>query len=1128
MARWLGLLILLTTAAPGETVRGVVVQRDGRPAAQATIRATLSEGGSYRGADRRSTMTAAADDDGRFAFEAPWPAGWWRRLWLMASAPPDGTGFWEFRGSADRLPERIVVTLEPLANYCGVVLGSAGRPQPGAVVEIMGLDQGWAYDRWPEGTGTAWAWGQESLIRCLADAAGRFRFEGLPLGFVVRVRASHPEAGAGGEGRWLDGAPNVEHRLRLINAPGITGRVIDGAGRSVAGLEVRTHVREGPTVATSADGRFCLTNLRSRDVPVSFGVDSRGRTIPPRIVTQTGPDPMRLGDLTVEPGARLSGVLIDGGTRRPLPQARVMLRAVLGRMRHEDPILAQPTTDAEGRFEAVLPRGPYVLQIGLPGYRPVVTSGELGEARSEPLRIVLRPDPRQTVYRILNAVVVDTAGQFLPGAVVALGEQWLTADGEGRIHADSRDGIPLDAFRVPKVFAPGHEPLVGYGESDSHDRLVRLVLRPLPSRAVDGRVVDEAGRPLDHGLVRMTEERGDEEWADEFRRLDWVARLGPDGRFHYPRAKARQPLHFRIDAPDYRLLAPAVLPAGDGGSLSIVVRRLTGRLRVLVTDASGRPAPGALVYVHGYCPEDPVRTDAAGRCLLTGLPTGRVTLEAMWGRRDLGRLAATVPEDGAPTVELTVSPFDARHTRDPGPVEFEHARALLRQAWELGLGDPPSLAQAARPGGPFLDASGVMAVAVAVDPELAWQLLSTIAEPARHDRYTGLLFESLAHRDPAAGWSQRERLASIADPVTRARASARLGLALCTSDPQAASALSAAIAPVALPLEERPEAWLSAADRAVLAWRLGRPEAEARVAELLAAEDGGLARREAERRLAREPELAERLLRHWLPSHVQFPEQPSRADYAARPADCLRVLCELRPADPRAAAMVFDRWLGHDGPFPPPGTYDHDVISQEERFLNDLVADLARDDPDLAERWARSAGRAELRGLLLSTVAARCPDPARALSLLREARTLGCPPARLSRAALDLAPDRAMAWAQQALRDESRYRYAFDLAWYAPNLIRERFEPEPWAIDPSEPYYGELIREALLLVTIDPDRAVEAVTAAGDSMASRVVLCAAARWLTLSRCERRDLGRYGLGDSIGYVQARKGDPDSLW
>lgn len=315
-----------------------------------------------------------------------------------------------------------------------------------------------------------------------------------------------------------------------------------GSGRENA-LSGKDHV----AAVTGADGRFELRSLRPDSAHVLLacrdGFGARVLDFPPG----EGREPLLdLGDVTLAPGAVLSGVVVDEHGR-PAVGARVECRgtsadrgalggapwsALDGRVG-----LREARADAAGRFAfADLDAGAYRVGASWRSDPPV----ELVEV---PLERAARADVRLALARglALEGRVQDAAGHPLAEALVSLwpagderrraAAQWTAADGSFRIA-----GLAAGAYDVLVEPDPIRErsPLAARRLSAVSPGGGELVLVLEPARVLQGRVLRPDGSPAADVDVEARETaRAGALWADARARTD------ADGRFRLPVAPDR-------------------------------------------------------------------------------------------------------------------------------------------------------------------------------------------------------------------------------------------------------------------------------------------------------------------------------------------------------------------------------------------------------------------------------------------------------------------------------------------------------------------------------------------------------------------------------------------------------------
>jgi uncharacterized protein YfaS (alpha-2-macroglobulin family) len=182
------------------------------------------------------------------------------------------------------------------------------------------------------------------------------------------------------------GEQPLDYDLVLSGNAGLAGTVRDAAsGAPLAGaLVVATDVR-GEVVAsgaTGADGGYDFTEL----VPGSYilavsGAGHRPTALPVEVASGT---PSRQ-DVTLEPGARLSGTVRASGSGKPLADARVTLLDAAGN------VVAATVTGEDGGYAfSDLDSGEYTVIAS--GYAPVATPLKVAGTGEEAFDVALGHD----------------------------------------------------------------------------------------------------------------------------------------------------------------------------------------------------------------------------------------------------------------------------------------------------------------------------------------------------------------------------------------------------------------------------------------------------------------------------------------------------------------------------------------------------------------------------------------------------------------------------------------------------------------------------------------------------------------------------------------------------------------
>ncbi len=298
------------------------------------------------------------------------------------------------------------------------------------------------------------------------------------------------------------------------------------------------------------------------------------------------------------------------------------------------------------------------LEVG--GRFRIVASGSCGgrhcgpieiddvRIRDEPYVVVLTPGARirgRAVHPdgspVIGAQVhsrLPPGGAFLPYEwnPSGLSARWATTDEKGAFAIDAPEG----ARYLLALYAPGRTFPVGAHPAMAGDTDVVLVAQP-PSR-ITGRIHDDSGAPADGFRITGVPAEGVPVlWSP--------SRVAADGFF----AAAVGPGRWRVsiwnerDEHDLRYALSDAIPAGthDVRLTLEVGAALAGR----VLAASGRPVPGARVWVMGPGVNRRARAGDDGRFLVHGIPPGRYEIFVRAPDGAEYALPAAVSEVGKPT-----------------------------------------------------------------------------------------------------------------------------------------------------------------------------------------------------------------------------------------------------------------------------------------------------------------------------------------------------------------------------------------------------------------------------------------------------------------------------------------------
>jgi len=272
----------------GGTVSGEVRRGDGTPVAAAQVRVAVKGGVSWR-----FMREAFTDADGRFRLR-----GLPRRALDLIAMHDEGSSAPSALDLGAGPPDRqVILTISIAGTIEGVVVDDARRPMPEAQVVAV-----------PEGRSDVTAvheWDVRGTPSFLSDAAGRFRFAGLPDG-QYRVRAARP--GAGPEVVWLHpgvlATPGAKNLTIVIPGNGsVTGRVEYATGGAPPHFSIE--VGSFTETFSNATGSFTVEVPAARhDLLVSGPSFTTTRVEDVDVETETVRD---VGVVKVARGRSLSG-----------------------------------------------------------------------------------------------------------------------------------------------------------------------------------------------------------------------------------------------------------------------------------------------------------------------------------------------------------------------------------------------------------------------------------------------------------------------------------------------------------------------------------------------------------------------------------------------------------------------------------------------------------------------------------------------------------------------------------------------------------------------------------------------------------------------------------------------------
>jgi protocatechuate 3,4-dioxygenase beta subunit len=628
----------------------------------------------------------------------------WGGPFPLAASGTDG----RFRVASD-LPPGLVETLDGREAPLSLAPGESSRtvtPVPREIRTGRVLE---AVTRAPLPGALVWQQkpGQDRIVWTRAEADGSFRLAADPHtpllalapGFLT---ASTPES-----------LPEGSLSLILEPAVSLAGRVVDGAGRPVAGAVVEalpatfSRTMDWERGRTTADGTFLLSRLGVGQ-EYRLTVKAEG-FLPARLDATPGPrgekqPPLRI---VLNRGAAVAGRLVDP-QGRPVAGAALSLIALQegaeGFQTADETLRAASDPAGRFRFEPAAP-GRFLLELIHPelalASRPTVEVAgprqvDLGDVRLGPAAAI-------------EGLVTDGRGAPLPGAQISLG---FTAPGapreptlsgpDGRFRLGGlAPGGRFDLF----VYLPGHLPHQAPGVEAPSPEPLRISLRP--ARSLTGRVVDSGGRPIPGVTLSVVETQelrmaGGSHGGSSSR---GVGQTDSEGRF-VTRDLEPGTFHLTFQAAGFRpevVRGLAIREEEDPAPLEVVLERgavLSGR----VADSRGRPAAGLRIFVLSLERADPLlpsdsweETDAEGRYRIAGLTAGRNRIEVQdWShmRRLLERTVTLGSGDQRLDLELPTGHRISGRVVDEQGEPVPGTRLML-----VLVGQPPLRADSGPEGG---------------------------------------------------------------------------------------------------------------------------------------------------------------------------------------------------------------------------------------------------------------------------------------------------------------------------------------------------------------------------------------------------------------------------------------------
>lgn len=618
------------------------------------------------------------DEAGKFLIDRVWPRAFYLLLAGIGTDAPHHR-FLQETPEPGQIVDLGDIVLDPLAVATGTVVNEDGDPIAGALVRAVDLPGQMVsivpFERFdPAGCIfvrersapfqvielPAWverAFEHLPIPATRTDAAGKFRLVGIVPGNNY-VAATHPE-------RLAEVKPTVKFEpgetkdlgaLRLRDGEDLSVRVVDGAGKPIAGAEV---VAAATTAIAPVDfaRRIGVTDAEGRADATGFPagkatVAARRGPRDPWVLAE--PQPI-LNDIVVTLPAMATltvrvtaaGVVVREPKLRLLPSKGREEAFVLATVGFQRPVdLGKRLRHLEDGQIAIddLPTGRYLVMATAEGMTMASVDVDLTNGAAS-AQIDLKPGKSLTV-RVLGPkdVPIRNAAIFVQDRVAGRGEMPYRAgrtDAEGVLRVTTVSGERL------RVSAEHPKWGVMHGRPEQGQQ--EIVLRMELPGWMDG-VVTDAGKPPAPGKYAVATEYRSKAGRGATEAVPLLATPGIDGKFAL---RALQPGTYRVN-----LFPSAAGVHSPGGVFSLVqsvmsandlahaeVEVVSGQGATVALDASGALSSGPVASISGTVQIDGrlaagsrmqswgngrnrvAEVDASGRFELTNLPVGPVHLQ---------------------------------------------------------------------------------------------------------------------------------------------------------------------------------------------------------------------------------------------------------------------------------------------------------------------------------------------------------------------------------------------------------------------------------------------------------------------------------------------------------------------
>ena len=635
------ILGVYVASGPAMTITGQVVDSQARPVPGAEV--VVCEQCRIRGFEQDAKIVSPVvktDAQGRFALEADVTT---QRDACVVARKPKLAYTWEWiNNSLGTLSKKhLSLVMEPACTLTGQVVDLEGRPVAGAEVQAIPVNT------WGFGWGTRPAiYGPAQWLTVTTDAQGTFRFEQ----FAADVSAGLWVQGPGGGSRYVFPTPEWKSfkyevwrsdiRLVLSWEGTVRGRVVDGQGRPVGGVDLMVHsgwAREEITsryVArrTTSDrtGAFAFADLPEGPHRINVLPPEQGPALWTALESKVSVKAGQVAETTirVDKGGVLEVTALDARTRRPVAGAQLSAGGQLWN---------------DGQFTTTDAGGVARIRVLPDTYEVHVVAGSLSQWHGTVKVIAgqtFRCEAPLPIFPRVSGRVLDLQGRPAANVVATVhpfGDHLPTDDG-GRFELgyDPR-------FGTKRKFVVASDPESGRAATAMVDGSLRPVDLTLgPAWTLTGRISDPNGVAIPAARVSLTldidyclsntgvDVLSDARGRFEMKAIPRIPRY-PHRHLHYEltvNAAGYGPINFL-----------RIFPYGPAGaSVDLGTIRLPPApvsVSGVVVDAQGRPAARVPVFANAPLgidqPPKGTATNERGEFTFTRLCPGPVSFQANYG-----------------------------------------------------------------------------------------------------------------------------------------------------------------------------------------------------------------------------------------------------------------------------------------------------------------------------------------------------------------------------------------------------------------------------------------------------------------------------------------------------------------